>query len=639
MYPDGTSSASAIDGLNSTIYNADGTPKVDSTIFNQMKTEVYPDGTSSASAIETLSTGYDDPDGGTGTVSLEQAMDTQLTLNGTLKGQYTLKIDNAGHIAGFGLANTSSAAGNATSDFLVQADKFAVLPPSTTHSGSFPTTNLYHGRPVYRSDLDETYYYDANNTQWSTLLTHLPFAVVTTSQTIQGATVPPGVYLDTAFMNKGRVLELIAGSVVADYISATVAMDAPYLFGGTINMGQISKPTSDPRTWTVTSPSVRTSNFSVDALGVMHANSAVMEGVTIKAPDGTVLVDAGGMTGSSGGNLVYNGNFRRGAYTFNSSTSTWTESTTDVDGFASYSGTVLERKDLGYIRCGNNSTGQGYVRSTTQRFPVVPGETLYVYAQTSGTTGAYMGVAFYDHSDGAVTTGYVSQQVVSTSAGTIDSKTITVGGNSRASLIAAITVPTSAQYGEVRFGSNTGDYVYYFNIGVSRTPPEISPQYAATYIRDLSVDTLQIAGNAVTVADSASTFPTNAGAQYVTLEKETSLLPPNSAIIWLINCIVNETSGNPDTYDLVVNIYTRGSNQTSYPTTPTDTKVIWIYSKGIDARMLEFSLPTGSAFNEGGYMKCSVRLQVHQSSPNPNYTSGTLVNGGGIEIVYLGAKK
>ena len=39
----------------------------------------------------------------------------------------------------------------------------------------------------------------------------------------------------------------------------------------------------------------------------MHANSAVMEGITIKAPDGTVLVDAGGMTGGSGGNLVYNG--------------------------------------------------------------------------------------------------------------------------------------------------------------------------------------------------------------------------------------------------------------------------------------------------------------------------------------------
>ena len=34
-------------------------------------------------------------------------------------------------------------------------------------------------------------------------------------------------------------------------------------------------------------------------------------------------------------------------------------------------------------------------------------------------------------------------------------------------------------------------------------PPELGPKYVATYIRDLSVDTLQIANNAVTVPLSA----------------------------------------------------------------------------------------------------------------------------------------
>ena len=501
VFPDGTSSASAIDGLTSTIYNSDGTVKVDSTIFNQMKTEVYPNGTSSASAIENLSSGYDDPDGGTSTVTLEQAMDTQVTLNGTLKGQYTLKIDAAGTIAGFGLANTSSASGNATSEFLIQADKFALLPPSTSMT-SFPTTGNYQNRTIYRSDLDETYYYsvtaNSNAGGWLTSPDSLPFIVTTTSTTLQGETVPAGVYIDTAYMNKGRVLDLVAGSVVADYISATVAMDAPYLFGGTINIGTINKPSDDPRTWTV-SGNNRASNFSVDALGVMHANSAVMEGVTIKAPDGTVLVDAGGMTGSSGGNLVYNANFRRGELTFNENTSTWTEDTTDIAGFVNYSGTVLERNDLGYIRAGDNSTGTGYVRSNAQRFPVVPGEKLYVYAQTSTLTGLWMAVTFYPSSDGTSTTGSVGTVSVSNSNGDFDSEAITAGGNARQSSIAAITVPASAQYGEIRFGSNTGDYVYYYNVGVSRTPPQITPKYVSTYIRDLSVDTLQIAGNAVTV--------------------------------------------------------------------------------------------------------------------------------------------
>jgi len=442
-----SASATALTSLTTTVSNQGGDISANSTAISNVQTTV-----------------------GQNTTAITTA---QSSING-LKAQYTVKIAtntaNGTYVSGFGLAQDATTA-TPTSSFVVAADRFAVIDPATYSTG------------LTSSNPSSSY---------------VPFVVQTTQTTLQGETVPAGVYIDTAFINKGRILELVAGSVVADYISATVAMDAPYLFGGTINVGQINKPTTDPRTWTV-SGNTRVSNFSVDALGVMHANSAVMEGITIKAPDGTVLVDAGGMTGSSGGNLVYNANFRRGDLTFNSATSTWTEDTQDVDGFANYSGTVLERKDLGYIRAGNGSTGQGYVRSNKQRFPVVPGETLYLYAQTSTLTGLWMAVAYYDNSDGTTTSGYVSQTAVSNSNSDFDSKSITAGGASRRSSIAAITVPASAQYGEIRFGSNTGDYVYFYNVGVSRTPPEIAPKYAATYIRDLSVDTLQIAGNAVTV--------------------------------------------------------------------------------------------------------------------------------------------
>lgn len=495
--------ASDITALEATVFEADGTtPKISAAAVTALTTEVFPNGTASASSIDTLSTGYSDPDGSGSSVTLQQAMSTQLTLNGTLKAQYTVKIDAAGTIAGFGLANTTTTS-TPFSEFYVRADNFALLPPSTTVT-SFPTTGNYQNRTVYRSDLNETYYYDTSSSNWVTSPSSLPFVVATSPQTLQGETVPAGVYIDTAYMNKGRVLDLVAGSVVADYMSATVAMDAPYLFGGTINVGQINKPTSDPRDWTV-SGTTRVSNFSVDANGVMHANSAVMEGITIKAPDGTVLVDAGGMTGGSGGNLVYNGNFKRGALTFNAGTSTWSEDTQDTDGFVNYNGTVLERRDLGYIRAGDNSTGVGYVRSNKQRFPVNAGETLYVYAQTGSTAGAWMAVAYYNQSDGTDTNGYITQTSVATSNTDFDDKAVTVGGVTRRSLIAAVTVPSTsgADYAEVRFGSNTGAHVYFYNVGVSRTPPELGPKYVATYIRDLSVDTLQIANNAVTVPLSA----------------------------------------------------------------------------------------------------------------------------------------
>ena len=475
-----------------------------------IQTEATARATADAAVSQTVSTLQTTVNGNTTSIQTNAS-----SVDG-LEAQYTVKIDAAGHVAGFGLAN-SAATATPVSEFYVRADKFALLPAATSLT-AYPTTGNYQNRAVFRSDLynsatmqpsDATYYYDTTTSGWSLTPPSLPFVVTTSPQTIQGETVPQGVYIDTAYMNKGRVLELVAGSVVADFISATVAMDAPYLFGGTINVGQINKPSTDPRTWTV-SGNTRVSNFSVDALGVMHANSAVMEGVTIKAPDGTVLLDAGGMTAGSGGNLIYNANFVRGALSFNSTTSTWTQDTYDVDGFAEHSGTTLERKDAGYIRAGDNAAtnpDNGIVRSTSQRFPVVAGETLYVYAQTSTATGVYMQVVYFDHSDGGVTnTGYVTQTSISNSNSDFDNAPVTVGSATRRSLIAAVTVPSDsgANYGELRFGSNTGAYVYFYNVGVSRTPPVIGPKYAATYIRDLSVDTLLLNNEAVTVPDTTN---------------------------------------------------------------------------------------------------------------------------------------
>ena len=56
---------------------------------------------------------------------------TQATSIGGLEAQYTVKIDNNNRIAGFGLASTSSGS-TPTSEFVVIADKFSVVDPSST---------------------------------------------------------------------------------------------------------------------------------------------------------------------------------------------------------------------------------------------------------------------------------------------------------------------------------------------------------------------------------------------------------------------------------------------------------------------------------------------------------------------------
>ena len=65
-----------------------------------------------------------------------------------LEGQYSVKIDNNGHVAGFGLSNTTTTAGP-TSAFIVRADKFAVINPASTADGLGTTTPTAANVPFF----------------------------------------------------------------------------------------------------------------------------------------------------------------------------------------------------------------------------------------------------------------------------------------------------------------------------------------------------------------------------------------------------------------------------------------------------------------------------------------------------------
>ena len=65
-----------------------------------------------------------------------------------LEGQYSVKIDNNGHIAGFGLSSTTTTAGP-TSAFIVRADRFAVIDPASTADGLGTTTPTADNVPFF----------------------------------------------------------------------------------------------------------------------------------------------------------------------------------------------------------------------------------------------------------------------------------------------------------------------------------------------------------------------------------------------------------------------------------------------------------------------------------------------------------
>ena len=101
----------------------------------------------------------------------------------SLEGQYTVKIDNNGNVAGFGLANTTTAAGS-SSQFLVAADRFAIVGPNGTGL--------------------------------------VPFTVQTTTTTVGGNTILPGVYITDAYIKNASITNLKIGDLAVD--SAKIAL-------------------------------------------------------------------------------------------------------------------------------------------------------------------------------------------------------------------------------------------------------------------------------------------------------------------------------------------------------------------------------------------------------------------------------
>ena len=118
-------------------------------------------------------------------VTLEQKFTAVASDLSGLEGQYTVKIDNNGAVAGFGLGSTTTAAGNIVSEFIVNADRFAIM-----RGGS--------------------------NTATATV----PFIVQATSTTLNGETVPAGVYMADAFIKNGSIQSAKIGELNADKITA-----------------------------------------------------------------------------------------------------------------------------------------------------------------------------------------------------------------------------------------------------------------------------------------------------------------------------------------------------------------------------------------------------------------------------------
>lgn len=92
-----------------------------------------------AGLVTTVTARLDNFSGGApGTATVESKMTAIADRATGLEAQYTLKVSAGGAMAGFGIAATTNVSGNATSAFIIQANKFAIV--SSSYAGGLTNT-------------------------------------------------------------------------------------------------------------------------------------------------------------------------------------------------------------------------------------------------------------------------------------------------------------------------------------------------------------------------------------------------------------------------------------------------------------------------------------------------------------------
>lgn len=403
----------------------------------------------SATAVTDLQTEvYDTDSNGNPILNSSKIQQNISSING-IEGKYSVKVDNNGHVSGFGLVSTANN-GTVTAAFIVSADRFAIARP-----------------------------FNSSNTNVST---DYPFKVISTQTTINGTSVPAGVYINEAFIHNAQITTaLIEDATITD--AKIYDLTATKITSGNIQIdaandikiyqGKTSFTSTASGFWLGLNNNAGAFHVGANANKYLkfdgNTGDLITSGLEVRASDGTVLLDAGGLRSADGNNLLYNGGFVHGS-----------------DGWETISGTISFNTTLARAYTDSNEAIQSQVT-----VPVSPQESLYVYADMYGAS-AYATVIFFK-ADGTFTSTTVSTTAWAPQAAT-----------SQKFRIAKVDYPSYSgnpyTYAKVRFGTlSGGSTTTWHQVGLSKAPPVIDPSYASTFIRDLSVDTLQIAGNAVTV--------------------------------------------------------------------------------------------------------------------------------------------
>jgi hypothetical protein len=180
------------------------------------------------------------------------AIQTNATSINGVEAQYTVKVDNNGHVSGFGLASTL-VNGTPYSDFIINADRFSI--------------GAANGDEV------------------------TPFVVTTSSTTLNGVVVPAGVYIDTAYIKNGSMTNAMIGNAAIDNAKIS-SLNVDKLVAGTMSTGAYIRSTNYI---------AGSQGFNIPATGTAEFSNVVVRG-EVHATTGTFTGNLSGstITGTTG---------------------------------------------------------------------------------------------------------------------------------------------------------------------------------------------------------------------------------------------------------------------------------------------------------------------------------------------------
>lgn len=242
---------------------------------------VVSDATSSlAQSVDTISTTLNQ-----NTTAIQVAAES---ING-IQGKYAVKIDNNGAVSGFGLMSDRTGI-TANSRFYINANRFSVFAPAD-FSGSVAPTGVPAGYTFYYTGATNGTFtknknYRWNGSQWVLFDPIVPFTVQTTPTTINGVSVPAGVYMDAAYIKDGTITSAkIGDAVITNAKIADAAITSAKIGDAQITTAKIAE-------------TIQSSNWNpAFNLGwqINKTGSAIFNEVTVR---GTVFANAGSFTGA-----------------------------------------------------------------------------------------------------------------------------------------------------------------------------------------------------------------------------------------------------------------------------------------------------------------------------------------------------